>query len=908
MAATTTTGGGTVAAGAGSAAGAAGGSGSIGGGGGSGAGGAGGGAGGDEDLTVKTMRKRYEGLLLVRSKAVKGKGAWYWSHLEPILVHNPDTGTPKAVKLRCGLCNAMFSASNPSRTASEHLKRGTCPNFSGAYRPLGSSPPPPAAGVAAAAAAIATATTPKSSSGRKRAAALSSQNQQQQQQQQSLAIVPAAPPAPGSSVPAGSGAAAAPAALDERLPLHLSGGKEDLGALALLEDNVKRIKSPGLKPGSSGGGLTKEQGEAAIALLADWLYESHATVPLAVVEHPKFRAFLAQIGLQGAASRRLLAGPRLDARFEEVKRQSEARLGDALFFQISTDGWKRRSIFPISPSLALSSPAAMAMAAMAMDPSSSPSSVSDLVYITINLPNGSSLFWRALPIGGSGGAKAVEAILEEAVAALCGGSPERCVGIVADAGKAVNKALREVESRRSWIVSVPCQAQAFASLLRDFAKRSPLFRSVATDCLKLVAFFSGNHPARTLLQRFQRDAYARIRALAELAEAAATAAASASSSSASAADRDAVDPALALLLPDGIAASARALHAIVADASFKMVYAGGDDPAAREASEIVLSQGFWKDLEAVQAISRVVAVMIRDMEAERPLVSQCLPMWEELRDKLMDCCARHGKDQASIMRLIQARFTTNYHPAWSAALVLDPLYLVKDANNRYLPPYKILSSEQEKDVDRLITRLVSREEAHIVLMELMKWRSEGLDPLYAQAVQVKETDPATGRVKCMSGQSRRLVWETCLNEFRLLGKVAARLIFLHATSGGVKSWALKVAGKGGGGFGGGFGGLGRVAAERAGKMMYVAAHAKLERHDFVTDEEREFLAAAVEEEEEMGGGSLARTSSGTNREGGGGGNGGGGGDHHHHHHHQQQQQQQHEGFLGPGGGGGSTHL
>ncbi|EFJ28969.1 hypothetical protein SELMODRAFT_231485 [Selaginella moellendorffii] len=733
------------------------------------------------------MRKRYEGLLLVRSKAVKGKGAWYWSHLEPILVHNPDTGTPKAVKLRCGLCNAMFSASNPSRTASEHLKRGTCPNFSGAYRPLGSSPPPPAAGVAAAAAAIATATTPKSSSGRKRAAAL--------------------------------------------LPLHLSGGKEDLGALALLEDNVKRIKSPGLKPGSSGGGLTKEQGEAAIALLADWLYESHATVPLAVVEHPKFRAFLAQIGLQGAASRRLLAGPRLDARFEEVKRQSEARLGDALFFQISTDGWKRRSIFPISPSLAL---------------------VSDLVYITINLPNGSSLFWRALPIGGSGGAKAVEAILEEAVAALCGGSPERCVGIVADAGKAVNKALREVESRRSWIVSVPCQAQAFASLLRDFAKRSPLFRSVATDCLKLVAFFSGNHPARTLLQRFQRDAYARIRALAELAEAAATAAASASSSSASAADRDAVDPALALLLPDGIAASARALHAIVADASFKMVYAGGDDPAAREASEIVLSQGFWKDLEAVQAISRVVAVMIRDMEAERPLVSQCLPMWEELRDKLMDCCARHGKDQASIMRLIQARFTTNYHPAWSAALVLDPLYLVKDANNRYLPPYKILSSEQEKDVDRLITRLVSREEAHIVLMELMKWRSEGLDPLYAQAVQVKETDPATGRVKCMSGQSRRLVWETCLNEFRLLGKVAARLIFLHATSGGVKSWALKVAGKGGGGFGGGFGGLGRVAAERAGKMMYVAAHAKLERHDFVTDEEREFLAAAVNVLERMG--------------------------------------------------------
>ncbi|THG19444.1 hypothetical protein TEA_021963 [Camellia sinensis var. sinensis] len=94
-----------------------------------------------DEVAAKAVQKRYEGLVMVRTKAIKGKGAWYWAHLEPILVHNSDTGLPKAVKLRCSLCDALFSASNPSRTASEHLKRGTCPNFNSAPKPISSVSP-----------------------------------------------------------------------------------------------------------------------------------------------------------------------------------------------------------------------------------------------------------------------------------------------------------------------------------------------------------------------------------------------------------------------------------------------------------------------------------------------------------------------------------------------------------------------------------------------------------------------------------------------------------------------------------------------------------------------------------------------------------------------------------------------
>ena len=44
-----------------------------------------------DEAAAKTAQKRYEGLLMVRNKAIKGKGAWYWTHLEPLLVHNTES-------------------------------------------------------------------------------------------------------------------------------------------------------------------------------------------------------------------------------------------------------------------------------------------------------------------------------------------------------------------------------------------------------------------------------------------------------------------------------------------------------------------------------------------------------------------------------------------------------------------------------------------------------------------------------------------------------------------------------------------------------------------------------------------------------------------------------------------------
>jgi hypothetical protein len=102
----------------------------------------------------------------------------------------------------------------------------------------------------------------------------------------------------------------------------LSGGKDDLGALAMLEDSVKKLKSPKTSPGPM---LSKTQSDCALDFLADWVFESCGSVSFSSLEHPKFRAFLNQVDLP-AVSRREFTGARLDAKFEEAKAEFEARI------------------------------------------------------------------------------------------------------------------------------------------------------------------------------------------------------------------------------------------------------------------------------------------------------------------------------------------------------------------------------------------------------------------------------------------------------------------------------------------------------------------------------------------------------------------------------------------------------
>ncbi|KAK0588238.1 hypothetical protein LWI29_036439 [Acer saccharum] len=756
-----------------------------------------------DELTAKAVHKRYEGLVMVRTKAIKGKGAWYWAHLEPMLIQNTDTGLPKAVKLRCSLCDAVFSASNPSRTASEHLKRGTCPNFNSLPKPISSISPSPNLASPSPSPSTTT-TTHHHHHNRKRSSSSSAFD---------IATKTGVGAAVGSS--SSSFQAATPLTIVDpsrfqevagtvvtanvsgsyltQQHLVLSGGKEDLAPLAMLEDSVKRLKSPKMSPGPT---LSKNQIDCAFEFLSDWVYESCGSVSFSSLEHPKFRAFLNQVGLPGF-SRRDFIGPRLDSRFEEVKAESEEKIRDAMFYQISSDGWKVKGF-----------------------------GEDNLVSLTVNLPNGTSLYRRAVFVSGSVPSKYAEEILWETITGICGNAVQQCVGIVADKFKA--KALRNLENQHHWMVNLSCQFQGFTSLIKDFNKELPLFRTVADNCFKLANFVNNTTQIRSSFNKhqLQENGHSGLLRVPNL--------------------KDYHDKLnnfgpLYTLLED-ILNSARVLQLVSLEESFKMV--SMEDPVAREVAEMIREVGFWNELEAVHTLVKLIKEMAQDIETEKPLVGQCLPLWDELRSKVKDWCSKFNIVEGPVEKVIERRFKKNYHPAWAAAFILDPLYLIRDTSGKFLPPFKCLTPEQEKDVDKLITRLVSREEAHIALMELMKWRTEGLDPVYARAVQMKDRDPITGKLRIANPQSSRLVWETYLTEFKSLGKVAVRLIFLNATSCGFKcSWSLLrwVCAHG----------QSRVGMERAQKLIFIAAHSKLERRDFSSDEDKdaELFASANGEDD-----------------------------------------------------------
>uniref|UniRef100_A0A0D9W2V8 DUF7963 domain-containing protein n=1 Tax=Leersia perrieri TaxID=77586 RepID=A0A0D9W2V8_9ORYZ len=716
-------------------------------------------AGGEE----AAARKRYEALMQVRAKAVKGKGAWYWAHLEPVLVPPPASGVPpKAARLRCLLCAATFSASNPSRTASEHLKRGACPNFAA---PPG--PPPHQASSVVPISSIPPSSQRRHSTGgggggRKRhalaaayaaveAAAVVSQPQH---------VVVAGDPSSYSPTPPTPPALPAPRQM-------LSGGRGDLSALARLEDSVKRLKSPVASPGAM---LPRHQAEAALALLADWFLESSGNVSLAAAEHPKLKAFLRQVGLP-ELSRAELVGARLNARFAEARADAAARIREARFFQLATDGWREQ-----------------------------------VVTLSINLPNGASVFQRAVPTPAPASSDYAEQIMLEALSSSS--ELNHCAGIVAD--RFGSKALRDLERKHPWMVNLPCQAHGVSRLVKDMARELPLFHSAATNCAKMAAYFNAAPSVRALLHKHQAEEHGHGMLL-----------------------RVAAPPfedAFAML--EDILTSARALQLAVHEESYKLVCI--DDPTAREVGGMVQNVAFWSEVEAAHSLVKLITETVKEMtEGERPLVGQCLPLWEDIRGKVRGWCRKFNVvDEGIAMGVVEARFRKSYHPAWSAAFILDPLYLTKDASGRYLPPFKYLTPEQEKDVDRLITRLVSPEEAHLALMELMKWRSEGLDPLYAQAVQVRQPDPSTGKMRIANKQSSRLVWETCLSDLKSLGKVAVRLIFLHATAKGFRlapplsRWLSSSSSS-------------AAAIARAQRLVYVAANSKLERRDFSNDDDKD---------------------------------------------------------------------
>lgn len=531
-----------------------------------------------EEMAAKAVHKRYEGLVMVRTKAIKGKGAWYWAHLEPVLVHNSDSGLPKAAKLRCLLCDSFFSASNPSRTASEHLKRGTCPNFNLLPKPISSvstSDPGQSSGLDPGRVKIPGPTPvglpspPPQTKPRKRNSCFSggrsgargggasgsgSGSNAGAYQVSPVDIVDPA----RLSVELGYSPVTVAATGGSSIVLYnqqphqhsaLSGGKEDLSALAMFEDSVKKLKSPKASPG-----VSKIQIESAFDYLADWVYECCGSVSFSCLDHPKFKAFLNHVGLP-PISQQELSGERLDAKYEAAKAESEARIRDAMFFQIASNGWKSKSYGSVGNE--------------------------NLVNLALNLPNGTSVFRKSVFTSGYVSSKFAEEVLWKAILEICANNVQQCVGIVADKFKA--KALRNLENQHHWMVNLTCQFQGFNSLIKDLSKELPIFKNVSENCSRLAIFINSKSQVRNIFYKYQLQVYGHVGRLRVPYQ-----------------GYERLDFGPVYTMVEDILSSARALELMLDDESYKII--SMEEPLAREIEKMMRNPQFWNEMNAVHSL------------------------------------------------------------------------------------------------------------------------------------------------------------------------------------------------------------------------------------------------------------------------------------------------------------------
>ena len=120
-----------------------------------------------------------------------------------------------------------------------------------------------------------------------------------------------------------------------------------------------------------------------------------------------------------------------------------------------------------------------------------------------------------------------------------------------------------------------------------------------------------------------------------------------------------------------------------------------DDPECEEAydndegwrmRDIVGNRDIWTVATAVCKLLEPIAEAIHNIEADRPYLSQCLPLWKALREQLTKRMSGPGMDKLftfgdvpttaeDILKVFDNRFKKAKSPLWTAAYYFDPMNL-----------------------------------------------------------------------------------------------------------------------------------------------------------------------------------------------------------------------------------------
>lgn len=90
---------------------------------------------------------------------------------------------------------------------------------------------------------------------------------------------------------------------------------------------------------------------------------------------------------------------------------------------------------------------------------------------------------------------------------------------------------------------------------------------------------------------------------------------------------------------------------------------------------------FISDMESSLKLLQPILAVLQSLEADKPLLSQCLPLWLSVFQHVKAWAAAELQQTATLEDVLLKRFKKCYHPAMSAAYLCDPAFYTYDADS-----------------------------------------------------------------------------------------------------------------------------------------------------------------------------------------------------------------------------------
>ena len=98
---------------------------------------------------------------------------------------------------------------------------------------------------------------------------------------------------------------------------------------------------------------------------------------------------------------------------------------------------------------------------------------------------------------------------------------------------------------------------------------------------------------------------------------------------------------------------------------------------------------FVVSLENAVKLLEPILALLQSLEADKPLLSQCLPAWYSICQHVKYWCEEELQCLEDVMPVMRNCFLKKcYHPAMAAAFLMDPVFWKKDPNGDMYTPDK----------------------------------------------------------------------------------------------------------------------------------------------------------------------------------------------------------------------------